>query len=253
MSSDKPTPVVVANWKCNGVKRSIYTLISQWNKAAFTHDVECYIACPSLYIPFLQSVLKHREFQVAAQNCVPSPGAFTGEICVDQLIDSHVSTVIIGHSERRKYFAESEKVIGEKCHACVTAGVRIVVCIGEGLCERQKGLTKEVVESQLQTIIRSVPQRYWSRVVIAYEPIWAIGTGKVASPTDAQDIHRFIRGLIASALSPEVGRSVRILYGGSVTSKSAEAMYQMPDVNGFLVGGASLTPDFLDIIRATRH
>nr|ANB27669.1 triosephosphate isomerase [Perkinsela sp. SMB-60] len=251
MSQNKPTPVVVANWKCNGTKSSIETLISSWNKSGVAHHVECYIACPSIYIPMLRGVLEQKNFEIAAQNCVPSSGAFTGEISVGQLADSRVHTVIIGHSERRKYFTETEQAIGEKCNACVRAGIRVVVCIGENLSEYTEGRTREVVKNQMHTILQSVPRSEWDRVVIAYEPVWAIGTGKVAMPAEVQAIHQLIRELIATHVSTEVSKAVRILYGGSITGKSAPGMYAMPDVNGFLVGGASLTNDFLDIIRST--
>ena len=251
MAKAKPTPVVVANWKCNGSETSIKKLVDSWNKSNMSHDVECYVACPFVYLSILRQIIDEKKFKIAAQNCIPKSGAFTGEISVSQLSDCRIDTVIIGHSERRIFFNETEKVIGEKCHACVQAGIQIVVCIGEGLKDYTDGKTRDVVKDQMQTILQNIPKDKWQYVVIAYEPVWAIGTGKVAMPSEVQLIHEFIRTLVAEHVSAEVGRKLRILYGGSITGKTSAGMYAMPDVNGFLVGGASLSDDFLGIIHST--
>eukprot|EP00759_Apiculatamorpha_spiralis_P015349 PhF_6_TR21983/c0_g1_i2/m.31266/K01803/TPI, tpiA; triosephosphate isomerase (TIM) len=247
----KPRPVVAANWKCNGTQESIRKLLSVWNSARINHDVECYVAPTLIHIPVVLSALTNPRFQVAAQNCITKSGAYTGEVSIDLLRDFGVMTVIIGHSERRQYYGETDEVVAEKVSSCLKAGLTVIACIGETLAEREANKTFEVIARQVKAIVAKVDAAAWDRVILAYEPVWAIGTGKVASPAQAQEVHAEIRKLLVSTVSPVIAQKTRVLYGGSVTAQNARELYQKEDVNGFLVGGASLKPDFIDIIQST--
>jgi triosephosphate isomerase len=248
--SFKPRPVVAANWKCNGTGASAVELINIFNIANIPHDVECVVAPPTLHIPLVQAQLRNPRFVVAAQNAHIKAGAFTGEVSVELLLDAGVRTVILGHSERRALFGESSDVVATKVQVCAAAGMHVIACVGETLQEREAGRTGDVVIGQLEAIAAKLPPGLWPRVTIAYEPVWAIGTGKVATPEQAQEVHGAIRSWLASRVSPDAARNTRVLYGGSVTAGNAAQLYQQPDINGFLVGGASLKPEFVQIIMA---
>lgn len=249
--SYKPRPMVAANWKCNGTNSSVVELINIFNVAKITHDVDCVVAPPFLHIALVQSQLRNSKFVVASQNAYPKAGAFTGEVSIDMLRDAGINTVIIGHSERRALFGETNEVVANKVERCAAAGMTVIACCGETLQEREAGRTNDVVLTQLNAIAAKLPAGLWTRVVIAYEPVWAIGTGKVASPQQAQEVHAVIRSWLSKAVSGEAANNTRILYGGSVTAKNAAELYQQPDINGFLVGGASLKPEFVEIINST--
>ncbi len=189
--------------------------------------------------------------QVAAQNChKEAKGAFTGEVAPGMLVDLGVPLVLLGHSERRNVFGESSALVGEKAKAALAAGLRVVFCCGELLAERQAGATLAVVQAQLQPLL-ALDDADWARLVIAYEPVWAIGTGVTATPQQAQDTQRDIRAWIAASKSAEIAARVRIQYGGSVNAKNADELAAQPDIDGFLVGGASLiAQDFLAIVKS---
>jgi triosephosphate isomerase len=249
----KPRPVVAANWKCNGTLKSVQELLAAFNVAAITHDVDCVLAPPFLHIPLVQQTLTNRAFNVAAQNCIAKGGAFTGEVSIEMLKDIGVQTVIIGHSERRQYYGENNALVGAKVQACAAAGMHVLACIGETLEEREQGRTGDVVVAQLGAIATALggDAALWARVTLAYEPVWAIGTGKVATPEQAQEVHALIRRWLNDTIGPVGAAATRVLYGGSVTAKNAAQLYSQPDINGFLVGGASLKPEFIDIIHST--
>jgi triosephosphate isomerase len=164
------------------------------------------------------------------------------------LLDIGCNWVILGHSERRNVFGETDKLIAEKVGYALSVGVKVIACIGELKEEREKGETEAVVSRQLQAIAAEVKD--WSSVVIAYEPVWAIGTGLTATPDQAQDVHLFLRKWLTDNISPQVGQSTRIIYGGSVNAGNCGELAKKPDVDGFLVGGASLKPDFVTIVNA---
>jgi triosephosphate isomerase len=187
---------------------------------------------------------------VSAQNISQyKNGAYTGEISAEMLKDAQIPWVILGHSERRHVFGESDVVVGDKVKIALDNGLRVMACIGEKLDERESGKTQAVNERQLAAILKTVGGN-WSNVVSAYEPVWAIGTGKTASPEQAQEVHDQLRAWLKSNVSADVSKQTRILYGGSVTEKNAADLISKPDVDGFLVGGASLKEGFADIIRA---
>lgn len=159
-----------------------------------------------------------------------------------------ISHTLVGHSERRKLFGECSKTILTKTRIALAEGLNVVFCCGEQLSDRESNQTENVVKAQLEGLDELEPEQ-WSRLVIAYEPVWAIGTGKVASPEQAQDVHRFIRGWVAEKVSAEVAGALRIIYGGSVKDTNCENLIKMPDIDGFLVGGASLKPSYAQIVK----
>jgi triosephosphate isomerase (TIM) len=163
-----------------------------------------------------------------------------------------VRYVILGHSERRTLYHETSELVAAKTRAALDAGLTVILCIGETLSEREAGRTLTVCRAQLAPIVAVLSPQDWSKIVIAYEPVWAIGTGRVATPEQAQEAHAGIRAYLAAAISGEVAERTRIIYGGSVTAKNAKELAANPDIDGFLVGGASLKPEFVDIINVRR-
>merc|ERR1719277_2760550 len=175
-------------------------------------------------------------------------GAFTGELAAEHLEDCGIGWTLIGHSERRKLYGETDADTAKKVERCQEKGIKVIFCIGESLEEREAGKTDKVNKRMLDAVVEKVKD--WKKIVVAYEPVWAIGTGKVATPDQAQDAHAAIRKMISSSVSEEVAQSVRILYGGSVTPDNCKELIAKPDIDGFLVGGASLKPTFTDIITS---
>jgi triosephosphate isomerase len=247
-----PVPFVGGNWKCNGTVKSVAELIDTLNGAKIGHDVQVAIAPPALFLQTVQSALKEPHMFVAAQNCTEKVGAFTGEIAASQIADAGLQWCILGHSERRSIYGETNPIIAAKTTACYNANLSVIACIGETLPEREKGeeyFLSQIIYPQLQAYADVTKD--WSKIVIAYEPVWAIGTGVVASPEQAQAVHESIRKWVAANVSAEVAESIRIIYGGSVAAKNAADLYKQADINGFLVGGASLKAEFIEIINAT--
>jgi len=244
---------VGGNWKLNGTKESIKVLVDGLNagKRPDKSRVELLVAPPVLYLPFVRENLSG-DYHVSAQNCWKEKfGAFTGEISIEQLKDFGINWVILGHSERRNIFGESSELIGEKTRAALDAGLFVVFCCGELLAERESGKTEEVVYQQI-SVIKNI--KNWDSVVIAYEPVWAIGTGVVATPEQAQEVHVALRNWLATNVSHEVAGKTRIIYGGSVNAKNSTTLAQQPDIDGFLVGGASLkAAEFLEIAAAKHY
>ncbi|KEG10517.1 Triosephosphate isomerase, glycosomal [Trypanosoma grayi] len=248
----KPQPIAAANWKCNGTQESLATLIDTFNAAKIDHDVQCVVAPTFLHIPMTKSRLTHPKFELAAQNAIVKSGAFTGEVSLQILKDFGLRWLVLGHSERRAYYGETNEVVATKVAEANAAGFYVIACVGETLEERDAGRTATVVLAQLAAIAQRLSKEAWQRIVIAYEPVWAIGTGKVATPQQAQEVHALLRRWVQSKLGAEIAAQLRILYGGSVNGKNARTLYEMADINGFLVGGASLKPEFVDIIEATK-
>ena len=204
-----------------------------------THP-EVVIAPPALYLLLVRELLRP-GIEVAAQNVFDKPdGAFTGEISVAQLKDSNISWTILGHSERRTLLNETDGVVSCKTKYATDNELKVIWCCGESLADREAGKTVEVVTKQLEALKSDL--RDWSKIVIAYEPIWAIGTGKVATTEQAQEVHAAIRDWLKTAVSQQVADETRILYGGSVNEKNSGELAKQPDIDGFLVGGASLKP-----------
>ncbi|PPQ85073.1 hypothetical protein CVT24_010271 [Panaeolus cyanescens] len=228
------------------------SLVESLNKADLDSNTTVVIAPPTIYLIPVQAAVR-KDVKVAAQNCyVKESGAFTGETSPRQLIDAGISWVILGHSERRTLFHETSEDVAQKTRVAIDTGLSVILCIGETLAEREAGKTKEVCETQLKAVVALLKEEDWSKVVIAYEPVWAIGTGKVATTQQAQDAHADVRSFIASAVSANVANNIQILYGGSVTAANCKELAKQQDVDGFLVGGASLKPEFADIINARK-
>lgn len=239
---------VGGNWKMNGNKASIDAIIKFLNEGGVNAATDVVVAPPAIYLDYVRSKL-NAQIGVAAQNCYKAEkGAFTGDISPQMIKDVGCSWAILGHSERRNVFGESDQLIGEKVKFCLESGLSIIPCIGEKLEEREAGKTMDVCIRQLQAIADNVSD--WGRVVVAYEPVWAIGTGKVATPQQAQEVHNALRKWLEEKVSPDVAKTTRILYGGSVTADNCRELAMQEDIDGFLVGGASLKPDFNKIINA---
>ncbi|KAI8846635.1 triosephosphate isomerase [Chytridium lagenaria] len=241
---------VGGNWKLNGGRALVDTLVTGLNNAKWSENVEVVIAPPAPYLDLVRSKLR-KDVGVAAQNVyVEKKGAYTGEISVDFLKDLNIDWTLIGHSERREIFGESDELLGKKTVVAVASGLQVIFCIGEKLEHREANITNQVIFKQLKALADAISVDAWSNIVIAYEPVWAIGTGKVATPEQAQEVHADIRNWLQENVSANVAGNTRILYGGSVNAKNAGDLQKMPDIDGFLVGGACLTLDFLTIIAA---
>ncbi|KAI7867290.1 triosephosphate isomerase [Spinellus fusiger] len=242
---------VGGNWKMNGSLTQVKALVKQLNEYAIPTGTEVVVSPPSIYVDRVRQELKS-EIGVAAQNSyVKASGAYTGEISPEQLKDLGIEWVILGHSERREYFKESDEFVGEKTAHALAAGVNVIACIGEKLEERESNQTTEVVTRQLKGVADKIKD--WTHVVVAYEPVWAIGTGKVASPEQAQEVHSVLRKWLAENVSKDVADKTRIIYGGSVSGANAVELAKKEDIDGFLVGGASLKPEFSTIVAARAH
>eukprot|EP00353_Schmidingerella_taraikaensis_P006414 CAMPEP_0185580798 /NCGR_PEP_ID=MMETSP0434-20130131/17841_1 /TAXON_ID=626734 ORGANISM="Favella taraikaensis, Strain Fe Narragansett Bay" /NCGR_SAMPLE_ID=MMETSP0434 /ASSEMBLY_ACC=CAM_ASM_000379 /LENGTH=253 /DNA_ID=CAMNT_0028199165 /DNA_START=17 /DNA_END=778 /DNA_ORIENTATION=+ len=243
--------LVGGNWKCNGTADFARTFPTNVLKTlSFNQSkVEVVVAPSTIHIGGAQAALAGSQVQLSAQNCsLYGNGAYTGETSAAMLKDFGLGWVILGHSERRHVFGESDQVVAEKVKVALENDLSVMACIGEKLDEREAGQTDAVNARQLSAIREQVDD--WSRIVVAYEPVWAIGTGVTASPEQAQEAHDKVRGWLRANVSAEAAEQIRILYGGSVTDKNADDLITRPDIDGFLVGGASLKDAFKDIVRA---
>jgi len=233
----------------NGDKASIDTIVSWLTEGPLDPNTEVVVGVPGCYLQYVNDKLSSSQVSVAAQNCYKAgKGAFTGELAPAMILDCGVHWVILGHSERRNVFGETDELIGEKVGFALQSGLSVIPCVGEKLEEREAGKTTEVVFRQLSALVGHITD--WSKVVLAYEPVWAIGTGKTATPAQAQEVHSSIREWLGQNVSPEVASAVRILYGGSVTAANCRELAACPDIDGSLVGGASLKKDFIQIVNA---
>ncbi|KAI0216874.1 Triosephosphate isomerase A [Lamellibrachia satsuma] len=246
--ADQRTFFVGGNWKMNGNKSTNDGIIKFLNEKGINPKTEVVVSPPAIYLDYVRQKLD-KKIGVAAQNCYKvESGAFTGDISPAMIKDVNCGWVILGHSERRHVFGESDTLIGEKVKHVLESGLSVIPCVGEKLEEREAKKTEEVIFTQMKAIADNVKD--WSKVVIAYEPVWAIGTGKTATPEMAQEVHASLRKWLSEKVKPDVAKSVRILYGGSVNAKNCKELAKQPDIDGFLVGGASLKPEFIDIINA---
>lgn len=214
-------------------------LAKKWPKDSFSCDVV--VSPPSVSIPAAVDALKTTDIKVSAQNIHPEDsGAYTGDISTKMVKDAGCSYVIIGHSERREYYKEDDGLVADKTRKVLSDGLTAIVCVGEKLEQRKTGDQEEVVKKQLDTVIKEISIEDASNLVIAYEPVWAIGTGETASPGQAQEMHLFIRNILKERWDVKFANEVKILYGGSMKPANAEELLSQPDVDGGLIGGASL-------------
>ena len=244
--------LVAANWKMNGNKAQNEALLEAF-KSGFNGSADTAVFPPALYISQLSESLKGSDIAYGVQNAhFEAKGAFTGELALSMVKEFGCQYVLIGHSERREIFGETDEQVAQKVEATLAAGLSPMLCIGETLEERESGVTEKVVQTQIEAVLNKVGIDAFETIVIAYEPVWAIGTGKTATPEQAQDVHAFIRKLL-SEQNADVAQKTRILYGGSVKAASAEALFGQPDIDGGLVGGASLIADeFVAICNAAQ-
>lgn len=249
--------IAAANWKMNLTIQQGETLVKELVEATqeLNENQEAVFAVPFPYLVNVKNILAGKSHVfVAAQNCYNKvSGAYTGEVSVEILKSIGTDYVIIGHSERREYFAESNQMLADKIDICIEYGLKPIFCCGEALEIREAGTQNIFVEKQIKESLFHLSAEQLSGFVIAYEPIWAIGTGKTASSTQAQEIHAYIRSVIANGYGKEVAESISILYGGSVKAANAKEIFSNPDVDGGLVGGASLmATEFAAIIRSLK-
>jgi len=245
-------PIVAGNWKMNGSQAESVALLTGLKKGLGTVNTTKVVVCPPfILVPLAAKELAGTTVAWGGQNLdTHKSGAYTGEVSGPMLKDFGCTYVIIGHSERRTLFGETDTIVAEKFKVAQEAGLIPILCVGETLGEREANQTEAVVARQLDAVMNAAGIAALSNSVIAYEPVWAIGTGKTASPQQAQDVHRFIRGRIA-AKDAKVADEMRILYGGSMKAANAKELIGQPDIDGGLIGGASLVADeFLAICRA---
>jgi triosephosphate isomerase len=247
-------PIVAGNWKMHGTRtenaRLVEALTGQFPSQP---AAQCVVCPPFVYLQDVGRLLRDSAIDLGAQSvCAEAQGAYTGEVSASMLKDVGCTHVIVGHSERRALFGEDDLLVARKFAAAQSKGLIPILCVGEQLSEREGGQTNQVVSRQLDVVLELSGAPALANAVIAYEPVWAIGTGRVATPDQAQEVHAFIRGRIA-ARDAKIAGEVRILYGGSVKAGNAAELFAMPDVDGGLIGGASLkAEEFLAILAATR-
>jgi triosephosphate isomerase len=251
MGSPLRRPLVAANWKMNGSRLANDT----WVAAFRTLDVPCdvVVAAPSVYLSELAGALRGTRIEVGAQDLNQhQAGAYTGEVSAEMLLDVGCRWVIVGHSERRQLYGETNERVAAKAARAVATGLRPIVCLGETLAEREAGRTVEVIREQLAALLESLKVDELGQGALAYEPVWAIGTGRTATPAQAQEVHAALRAQLAER-DAGAALAVRILYGGSVKPANAAELFMQPDIDGGLIGGASLIAgDFAAICAATR-
>ena len=248
-------PIVAGNWKMNLTRDEAIRLTERVAMGCFkfTENTQVLLFPPFVYLDAVRSVPDTNHIGFGAQDVYCEPfGAFTGEICVEMLTDLNVSHALIGHSERRHVLGESDELIKRKLRRTIEGGLTGVLCVGETDEQREAGETNGVNDRQVTSALDGLKKEQADKLVVAYEPVWAIGTGKTATPNDAQEAHAFIRGRLSEIFDEDTAEKVRILYGGSVKPDNAEELFSMPDIDGGLVGGASLkAEDFLEIIKAS--
>ena len=247
--------VIAGNWKMNKTRPEAKELIEAIKP--LVKDAGCEVIC---CVPFtnLETALeatKGSNVKVGSENChFEKSGAFTGEISAEMLTEMGVEYVVLGHSERRQYFGETDETVNKRVRAALAAGLKPIVCVGEMLKDRENGITAELVAMQTKIALKDVTAEEMKNVIIAYEPVWAIGTGKTATAEQANEVCALIRSTLASLYGAEVAEATTIQYGGSMNAKNAEELLAQPDVDGGLIGGASLkAPDFATIVAAATN
>jgi triosephosphate isomerase len=249
------TKIVAGNWKMNKTYKETKALIKELEhsvKDVTLKNTRVIIAPTFVNLQKASKMTKKSVIEVAAQNMHEADsGAYTGEISAQMLKSIYVDMVILGHSERREYFGETDELLAKKVDAALKNNLEVIFCFGEVLEDRKSGNHFKVVESQIKNALFHLDSDAWSKIILAYEPVWAIGTGETASPGQAQEMHAFIRGLVAKRYLSGVAENVSILYGGSVKPDNAQEIFSKADVDGGLIGGAALNAtDFMSIVKA---
>lgn len=242
--------IVAGNWKMNMTPASAVELINSLKDKINTTDVEVVVCPPYVCLPAVLEAVKGTHIGVGAQNMhFEESGAFTGEIAPKMLVELGVKYVVLGHSERRQYFAETDETVNKKVLKAIEHNLVPIICVGESLAEREQGVTIDLVRLQTKIALKDVKAEDVKNVVIAYEPIWAIGTGKTATSAQAEEVCQAIREVIAEVYGQEVADAVRVQYGGSVNGGNANELFNMGNIDGGLVGGASLKEEFVSIVN----
>ena len=246
------TKMVAGNWKMNKNLQEGVALATELKEAVKNPNCAVVIGTPFIHLATVAELLKDSPIAVAAENCADhDKGAYTGEVSAEMVKSTGAEYVILGHSERRQYYAESYEMLAEKTRLALANGLKVIFCIGEVKEEREAGKQNEVVKAQLEGSVFNLTAEEWKNIILAYEPVWAIGTGLTATPEQAQEIHAYIRGLVAEKYGNEAADDTTILYGGSCNEKNAAELFAYPDIDGGLIGGAALVAEkFLAIIAA---
>jgi triosephosphate isomerase len=251
MSNNSRKTIIAGNWKMNGSRANNAVLVDEIlsGMGGITSDI---IICPpSLYVNEIAAITSDKSIKVGAQNLnLNQSGAFTGEISGTMIKDCGANFVIVGHSERRSLYGETDEIAAEKVKIALDSGLIPIFCIGEELSERENGTTNDVLKSQMDAVFNTIDIENFENIIIAYEPVWAIGTGVVATPQQAQETHKFVRSLIAGK-NTNIAENISILYGGSMNPTNAKELLACEDIDGGLIGGASLkAQDFLAICKS---
>ncbi len=255
MKKDIRRAVIAGNWKMNKTRPEAKALIEELKPLAANAGCEVVICVPFTNLETAVTLTEGTNVKVGAQNChFAKSGAYTGEISADMLTEMGVEYVVLGHSERRQYFGETDETVNKRTKAALEAGLKPIVCVGELLWERECGITEEVIARQIKLDFFSVSAEGLKKCIIAYEPVWAIGTGKTATADQAEEVCAFIRATLAKLYGEETAEAVTIQYGGSMNAGNAAELLSKTNVDGGLIGGASLkAPDFATIINAATN
>lgn len=242
--------IIAGNWKMNKTEKESIALLEELKPLVKTDKADVVFFVPAINLAKAIEITKGTNIKIGAQNMYfENSGAYTGEISADMLNDLGIEYVLIGHSERREYFAETDAIVNKKVLKAIEKGINPVLCCGETLDDREQNVTIDFVRVQIKRALYGVSKEDVKKVVIAYEPIWAIGTGKVATSDQAEEVCAAIRELLAEIYDKETAEAVRIQYGGSVTKETAKELFTKPNIDGGLVGGASLKADFGQIVN----
>lgn len=244
--------VIAGNWKMNKNRAEAKALIGEMLPLVADANCDVVICVPYTNLETALEATKGSNVKVGAENCHwAESGAFTGEISANMLVDLGVEYVIIGHSERRQYFGETDQTVNKRVHAALKAGLKVILCVGELLNERESGITEEVVGMQTKIALTGIEKSQLENIIIAYEPVWAIGTGKTATSEQANEVNHYIRTVVEKLYDKAAADAMTIQYGGSMNAANADELTAQPDVDGGLIGGASLkAADFATIVRA---
>ena len=245
-------PIIAGNWKMNKTPDEARELVNALKPLVKDASVDVVVCPPFVCIPAVAEAVKGSNIKVGAQNVhFEKSGAFTAEVAVDMLKALGVEYVIVGHSERRQYFGETDATVNGRAKAGLANGLKVIVCVGETLTEREQGVTFETVARQTKIALLGISAEDMKNIIIAYEPVWAIGTGKTATAEQAEEVCAYIRSVVASLYGAEVAEATTVQYGGSMNAKNAAELLAMENIDGGLIGGASLKPDdFTVIVKA---
>ena len=245
--------MVAGNWKMNKTLQEGIELANQLKNDVKNPNCAVVIGTPFIHLATVAELLKGSPIKVAAENCADKEkGAFTGEVSAAMVASTGAEYCILGHSERRAYYHEDYEILKNKVELALANGLKVIFCIGEVKEEREAGKQNEVVKAQLEGSVFNLSAEQWANITLAYEPVWAIGTGLAATPEQAQEIHAFIRSLVAEKYGKQVAEDTTILYGGSCNEKNAAELFACPDIDGGLIGGAALVAEKFEAIIAAR-